>query len=287
MGFLGIFGRRAGYCPLDNPGRSMVLGATGGIGRAYTEQLAALGQDLLLVGRNRQRLDEFAAGLRAAHRVDVATLAADLGQEEGLQAIESRLREDPRLHLLVNAAGLASWGRFTDLDWQREMDLIRVNVIATVRLTRAALSCMLPRGRGGIINVASLAGFSPLPFCATYGGTKAYLISFTQAVYEEIRGSGVRLQVACPGFTKTEMFERSGADAKKLPSFIWIRAETIANSSLEALRRDRAVCIPGLGFRLLGLLMRVAPQEGVRRRTAQFFGKFDTYRLEDSPSKQP
>jgi len=170
-----------------------------------------------------------------------------------------------------------------------ELDLVRVNVMASVRLTKAALASMLPRRQGAIVTVASLAGYVMLPFCATYGGTKAFLISFTEALYEELRGTGVRVQVVCPGFTRTEMFARSGANTDKMPSFIWVTPETIARSSLDALRHDRPVCIPGARFRALSVLFRLTPRRIVRRMTSRIFGNFDAYRLDeaDAPAGKP
>lgn len=259
----------------------MVLGATGGIGRAFAERLAAGGRPLLVVARNRDRLEDLARRLTATYRVAVETLAADLADEKGLRSVEDGIRGDASLQLLVNSAGIASWGRFADLDLERELDVIRVNVIAGVRLTRAALSVMLPRRSGAIVNVASLGGYIPLPFCATYGGTKAYLVSFTEALYEELRGSGVRIQVVCPGFTRTEMFARAGADVTKMPSYIWVSPETIARHSLATLRRDRPVCIPGLRVRMFWLLCRLRARSALRRRAGEFFGNFETYRLEE------
>jgi len=267
----------------------MVLGATGGIGRAFVEQLAAGGRELLVVARNRERLEELARQIHATHGVVVEALAADLTLDVDLRRVEERIRGDARLELLVNAAGLASWGRFWELDMERELDIVRVNVIAAVRLTKAALSTMLPRRQGAIVNVASLAGYVMLPFCATYGGTKAYLISFTEALHEELRGTGVRIQVVCPGFTQTDMFIHAGANTAKMPSFIWVRPETIARSSLAALHRDRAVCIPDVRFRVLSVLLRLTPRSVLGRVTGRLFGDFTTYRLDDHdpPSGEP
>jgi short-subunit dehydrogenase len=270
--------------PVDVPGRAVVIGATGGIGRAFVEQLAAKGHELLLVARNRDRLEELAKHLRATYRVAVEVLAADLADETSLRSVEDRIRQDASLEVLVNSAGIASWGRFFELDLERETDVIRINVIAGVRLTRAALATMLPRRRGGIVNVASLYGYTPIPFCANYGATKAYLISFTEALYEELRGTGVRIQVVCPGFTRTDLLSRAGVDVTKLPSFIWGQPEMIARNSLAALRRGRSVCIPGIRFRMHRLLLRLMPRSAVRRWTARGSGNFKGYRLENHAS---
>jgi len=273
--------------PEPAPGLTMLLGASGGIGRAYARELAGRGHRLLLVAQNRDNLEQLAVELRTTYGVTVETLPANLADEADLAQVEQRLAGDAAITMYVNCAGVASWGRFTDLDWQQELKTIQINLLAGTRLTRAALTNMLPRRRGTIINVASLAGFFPLPFCAIYGATKAYLISFTEAIYEELRGSGLRIQVCCPGFVRTGMFARSGADVEKLPRFIWIAPEVIARESLVALRRDQPICIPGLGFRVLTLLMRFSPRSLGRRGTAQWFGNFEAYRLAQAPAEPP
>ena len=268
----------------DDRGRALITGGTGGIGAAFARQLAGEGYAILLVARTLSRLEQLARDLRETYGAEVEILAADLSRTESLRVVEDRAAKDSMLTLLVNCAGSAPWGRFAELDVQRQEETIRLNVQAPVRLTRAALTGMIERGRGAIINVSSLSAYIPLPFCATYGGTKAFLASFTEALYEELRGTGVKVQALCPGFTRTELFEREGADVSKIPSFAWVSPETVVRSSLAALRRNRAVCIPGLRFRLLALLMRLTPRSHVRRQVAAQFGKFDALRLGEGPS---
>jgi short-subunit dehydrogenase len=268
----------------DVRGRALITGATGGIGEVFAKQLAERGYSLVLVARTRSRLEQLAGEIRQAHGVDVDVLDGDLSCAEGLGRVEERVASDSDLTLLVNCAGFAPWGRFCELDFQREEQTIRLNVVATMRLTRAALTGMLERGHGGIINVSSLACFIPLPFCSTYGGTKAYITNFTEALHEELRGSGVTVQALCPGFTRTGLFEREGADVEKIPALAWVSAETVVGSSLAALKRKRAICIPGLRYRLLAFLFRFVPRSQLRRRVASLFGKFDSYRLQKDAS---
>src|SRR5690606_27628834 len=180
---------------------AVVTGASAGIGRAFAERLAREAWDLVLVARRRDRLDELAAALRAAHGRRVDVLAADLTDAGGLRAVEERIAAEPTLELLVNNAGFGTSGPFADLDRDREEQEVRLNVLALVRLTHAALQGFRERGHGTVVNVSSLAGFQPSPYNATYAATKAFVNSFTQAVAEELRGSGVRLQLLCPGFT--------------------------------------------------------------------------------------
>src|SRR2546427_308464 len=138
---------------------------------------------------------------------------------------------------------------------------------ALVRLTRAALPGMIARGRGAIINVSSLAAFVPGPYDAIYGATKAFVNSFTEALHEELRGTGVRVQALCPGFIHTELQQRAGIDISRLPAWVWMTPETVIEASLRALQRGQVVCVPGLGYRLLAMLIGAVPRRLGRRVT--------------------
>ena len=228
------------------PRRSaLVTGASAGIGLAFAERLARDQYDLVLVARSRDRLEEIAKRLRDERGVAVEVLAADLTQPDPLRSVERRVAEDATLDLLVNNAGFGTQGRFAELDADREEEEIRLNVIALVRLTRAALPHMLERGRGEIVNVSSMASFYPGPYLATYGATKAFVTSFTEAIAGEIAGSGVRIQALCPGFTRTEFQERASIDASHIPAFAWMSAEAVVDASLAALASGDVVVVPG------------------------------------------
>ncbi|MCZ7620517.1 MAG: SDR family NAD(P)-dependent oxidoreductase [Myxococcota bacterium] len=134
-----------------------------------------------------------------------------------------------------------------------------------VRLTHAALEAFRRRGHGSVINVSSLAGFQPSPYTATYGATKAFVNSFTQAVSEELRDSGVRLQLLCPGFTRTEFQEVAGARTEEVPEFAWMEPEAVVDASLAGLRRGDLIVIPGAGNKLLGAMLRAVPSAAARR----------------------
>ena len=192
------------------------------------------------------------------------TEAVDLTEEEELAALVAGVAADPP-DLLVNNAGFGTVGAFAELEAERELEEIQLNVVALVRLTRAALPSMLGRGRGGIVNVSSLAGEGPGPFTATYAATKAFVTSFSQSLHEEVRGSGVVVQALLPGFTRTEFQEVAGVDPGIVPGFAWMRAEQVVRASLGALEAGEAVCIPGAGNRLLGGLQSLAPRALTRR----------------------
>jgi short-subunit dehydrogenase len=250
---------------------ALVTGASAGIGRAYAERLAREAYDLILVARRRERLEELAGRLGPAHGRQVDVLAADLTESDGLAAVEERIAKEPTLDLLVNNAGFGTAGDFVGLDPDGEERQIRLNVVALVRLTQAALRAFTSRGHGSIVNVSSLAGFQPAPYNATYGGTKAFVNSFTQAVSEELRGSAVRLQLLCPGFTRTEFQEVAGVPTEGIPDFAWMSAESVVNESLAALKRGDLLCIPGRANRVMGSFLRVMPEAVVRRAYGAVF----------------
>ena len=249
---------------------ALVTGASAGIGNAFASQLAARGNDVVLVARDRARLEAMAAELAARHRVAVEVLAADLTDPAQLASVEGRLADRDRpVDVLVNNAGYGTNGDFAQLDRDTEAREIGLNVVALVRLTHAALAPMLERGRGAVLNVGSLAGGQPTPGNATYGATKAFVSSFTQSVHEELRGSGVHVTVVCPGFTRTEFQGRAGIDSSKVPGFLWQSAEEVAAGALDALDHNRAVYVPGTLNRLTAAVVSALP-DALTRRVAGF-----------------
>ncbi|MGI8810280.1 MAG: SDR family NAD(P)-dependent oxidoreductase [Acidimicrobiales bacterium] len=245
---------------------ALVTGASSGIGRAIAVQLAADGSDLIVVARRRDRLEALAGELRHAHGVQVDVLVADVTVPEELATVEERLRHGaPPVDLLVNNAGAGGQGAFADipLDWQESQ--IRLNVLAPVRLTHAALEGMLARSQGGILNVSSIAGLQPMPHVATYAATKAYLSSFSHALHEEVRHRGVTVTNLLPGFTRTEFHEAAGMNRSIVPGLAWMKADTVARSGLRAVARGRAQCVPGLLYRVLTGISNVTPWSLSRR----------------------
>lgn len=245
--------------------RALVTGASTGIGAAFAEALAGRGTDLVVVARDEARLEGLAAKLGRDHGVDVRVLPADLVDPTGLRRVEEAVLGDEHLDLLVNNAGFGTIGNFAGLDPDGEEREIRLNVLALVRLTRAALPGMLRRRRGAIVNVSSMAGFQPAPFNATYGATKAYVNSFTEALAEEVRGSGVRVQTLCPGFTRTEFQDRAGIDASNVPALAWMEPHEVVAASLDGLRRAAVVVVPGFGNRAATALTGLLPRRLVTR----------------------
>jgi uncharacterized protein len=253
---------------MEASGHALVTGASAGIGRAFAEALAARGHDLVVVARRGPRLEELADALQQQHGRSIDTSAADLSTPDGVATVAGRLADDAApIELLVNNAGFGTSGRFWDLDPDREAEEIRLNVEALVALTHAAVAAMIPRGRGGVINVSSVAGYQPTPWGATYGATKAFVSSFTNALHEELRGTGIRMLNLAPGFTHTEFHEVSGDDVSQLPSVLWQSPQEVVDAALRAYDRGRAVCTPGPLNTAAALFSGSLPA-GVTRRVA-------------------
>lgn len=242
-----------------------ITGASSGIGEAFARALARDGFDLLLVARRRPRLERLARELSETHGAAVEVLPADLTRPARLRAVEARLEGETRLELLVNSAGRGEFGSL----WQSPREALdtelRLNGLALLRLAHAALGPMLARRRGAVVNVSSTAGFVPCPNYAVYGATKAFVNSLSEALHEELRGTGVRVQALCPGLTHTEIFEEAGVDVSSVPRFLWMTSEAVVEASLAALRRNEVICVPGLGNRTLASLVRLLPHAATGR----------------------
>jgi uncharacterized protein len=248
---------------------ALVTGASAGIGRAFARALAARGHDLVLVARDADRLAELATVLERDHHVTVASLPADLLTAHGVATVVARLADDrPPVELLVNNAGVGAFGRFDDLDLEQQVAAIELNTVTVVRLTRAAVDVMARRGSGAVVNVSSIAGYQPTPDSAVYGATKAFVTSFTHAVHEEMRGSGVHVMLLCPGFTHTELHDRAGLVPIGLPELMWQSADEVAAAALRDLDHGRAVSIPGRLNQAAVVASRVTPTVVTRRVAA-------------------
>jgi hypothetical protein len=247
----------------------VVTGASSGIGAAFARVLAARGHDLVLVARNEARLHELGDALEAEHGTRVEVLAADLEADAGVARVAARLSDEAHpVELLVNNAGFGTSGPFHELPVDQEAAEIRLNVLALVELTHAALGPMVDRGHGGIINVSSVGAYQPTPLSATYCATKAFVSSFTNAVHEELRGTGVKAMVLAPGFTHTEFHLRAGIDNKdQTPGFLWQSADEVAQAAMRSYDRGRAVCVPG-AVNVVAAAFSGSMPAGVSRRVA-------------------
>jgi short-subunit dehydrogenase len=244
---------------------ALITGPTSGIGNAFARRLASDGWDLVLVARDSARLDRVAADLRAASGVEVETFPADLAAESGRNAVAERLADDERpVDLLVNNAGMAGPGSLLLSDFGAEDAALSVLVRAVLQLSHTAVRAMAARGHGGIINVSSVAGYVPR---GTYSASKAYVTNFTESLAEEARGTGVRVVVTCPGFTRTEFHARAGFETDSIPDFLWLSADRVVDDALDALRRGRVVTVPGLQWKVIVAAAKHLPVRSITRAT--------------------
>lgn len=239
---------------------SLITGATAGIGREYAVQLAARGDDLVLVARDAARLEEVAEELRSAHGVEVEVLVADLTDRAQLAVVEARLADRARpVDLLVNNAGFGLKHRFLDNTADEETAMLEVLVTAVLRLSHAALGAMAERGHGGIINVSSMAAFLPR---GSYAAAKAWVNSFSEWAHLEYGPRGVKVMALCPGFTKTEFHERM--QVRRGEGLMWLDADFLVRTSLEDFEKGRAYSIPGLQYKAIRVLTTAIPNRVLR-----------------------
>src|SRR6266498_5728015 len=237
---------------MDRRPHALVTGASSGIGAVFAERLAQDGYDVNIVARRRDRLEALTENLQTSHQVNVEVIVADLSKSDDLRVVEKRIAENTALELLVNNAGFGDNMAFVQLDPDKAEEIINVQVLAVARLTRAALPGMIARGHGSIINVSSDLAFSgpmgssQLPKRATYAGTKAFVITFTQLLQSELEGTGVRVQALCPGLVRTEFHERVGMDPNRFSPQMIMAAEDLVDASLAGLKSGEVICIPAL-----------------------------------------
>ncbi|WP_232679409.1 SDR family oxidoreductase [Nocardioides sp. R-C-SC26] len=242
-------------------GTALVTGATAGIGHAFAEHLARRGHDLVLIARDGARLDDVAEALRSAHGVEVETMTADLVVPAQLAAVEARLRDADRpVDLLVNNAGFGLKQRFLDNAVDEEHAMLDVLVTAVLRLSHAALGGMAERGRGGVINVSSVAAFLPR---GSYSAAKAWVNSFSEWAATEYRPQGVTVMALCPGFTKTEFHERMSV--KRGDSFMWLDVDFLVTKALEDFDKGRVYSIPGVQYKTIASLAKFVPNQALQR----------------------
>lgn len=244
---------------------ALVTGATSGIGAAFVERLAADGRDLVVVARDRERLDA-TAGAARAHGVAVEVLPADLSDQADRERVAARASA---VDLLVNNAGFALPGDFLDADpaaLRRQLD---VNVTAVMQLSRAALPGMIARRHGGVVNVSSVAGFLP-GRGGTYGADKAWVTSFTEALAATLVGTGVRAMALCPGFVRTEFHERAHIDVGGRTGPLWLDAQRVVDEGLADLARGKVVSVPSGQYKALTAVADVLPRPLVRGLVRRF-----------------
>jgi short-subunit dehydrogenase len=248
--------------PTKRMGWAVVTGASSGLGREFARALALRGYPVLAVARREERLLVLAEEV-AAIGGQLEPLIADLSTTAGIEPLLARAAS-LEVELLVNNAGVATYGPFASTPAERELELVRLNVEAVVALTRGLLPTMLERGRGGVINVASQMAFQPMPYFAAYAASKAFVLSFSEALAEEVRGTGVRVTAIAPGFVTTEFAEVAGSNEAER-RFPHLQPRRVVETALRAHERGRAVKVVGARYAFLTFAGRFAPRAALRR----------------------
>jgi short-subunit dehydrogenase len=242
---------------------ALVTGASSGIGEAMVRELAEAGVPTVVVARRAERLEALADEFDG-----IEVLVADLVTAGGQSAVAERITDDDApIDLVVNNAGFGSNGPFHELDPDRLADEVELNVAALTRLSRAALGVMVPRGRGWLLNVSSVASFQAAPDLAVYAATKAYVTSLSESLHEEVRGTGVRVTALCPGLTRTEFQAVSNTEqyADQFPGFTWTSPELVARTGLDDVVAGRALSVPGVLYKTMVTAGGFVPRGVVRR----------------------
>src|ERR1044071_1705001 len=243
---------------------TLITGASSGIGAAFARKLAARGRNVLLVARSEDKLIALCNELGRLTSIRAQYLALDLQQPDaGAQLFEETTKRELEIDMLINNAGFGSMGDFVKLDLDRELEIIQLNVRALVDLTYRFLQPMRERKRGTIINVASTAGFQAVPYMATYAATKAFVLSFSEALWEENRSHGIKVMALCPGVTDTNFFEASRMD--RPPARVSQTPEEVVDTALRALKRSKSSVISGWTNLLITESERLLPRSLVLR----------------------
>lgn len=249
---------------------ALVTGASSGIGAAFARRLAADGYHLVLVARNRSRLEDARALLRSTGAPGVEIIGADLTDRQQRWGVCSRLADDEiPIDLLVNNAGRGLGKPFLSSTQDELVDQLELNVTAVMALTHAVLPGMVARHRGGIINVASIAGMLP-GRGSTYSASKAWVTSFSEGIGMSLRGTGVRMVAVCPGYVRTEFHERAAIDMAGTPGFLYTDATTVVAQALSALAAGRTMVVPGGLYKAVAAAAKIAPRSLVRRVAYRF-----------------
>ncbi len=252
---------------MPSPETVLVTGASSGIGRALAHRFARAGSDCVLLARSEDTLHDLADTLASSYDVNAHVLPADLSVPGVADDVAAELRERAlSVDVLVNNAGIGARGPFAELDPHRQINMIRVNVTALTHLTRHLLPGMLERGRGGVLNVASTAGFQPGPHMSVYYATKAYVVSFSEGLHEEAAGTGVTVTGLAPGPTRTAFADRAGmSDATLFDLGATMTPEAVAHAGYDGFRQDQALVVPGWPNKVGAFMIRFTPRPVARK----------------------
>jgi short-subunit dehydrogenase len=249
----------------------LITGASSGIGLELAKCFAADKSNLVLIARNQGAMEALAAGLRREHKIEVLVMAADLAMPESPQTIFDELKgRGVTVDVLVNNAGFGLHGSFVDLPLARQLEIVQVNIAALVALTGLFLPDMVQRKRGGVLNVGSVAGFLPGPYMAIYYASKAFVQSFSEALFEELRGTGVSVTSLCPGPTETNFSQVARSYQAREMQAAKMSAAEVAVAGHRGFREGRCVVVPGAKNRVLVNLTKFVPRSTIRKGVGRY-----------------
>lgn len=249
---------------------ALITGATAGLGAAFARRLAKDGLDLVLVARNETRLTETAEHLKKTYGVTVETLQADLADDAGVVRVEQRLREG--VDLLVNNAGFGNQGTFLNVPIEDELRMLKLHCETVLRLTYAALPGMRNRRKGGIINVASVAAFFAR---GTYSASKAWVVSFSQGIAQDLNDPNVKVMALCPGFVRTEFHQRAQMDVSGIPDAMWLDADKVVEAAMKDLKKGTVVSVPGSQYKAIVGFGRFVPRNLAGKLSSRTGRRYD------------
>jgi uncharacterized protein len=255
---------------------AVVTGATSGIGAAYAKRLAADGYDLILVGRRKEIIQKLADGLSSQNHVKVQVVIADLSSDDNLQDVIRAIKSSSNVEMLINNAGYAISKTFAEMNSSEYETMVKVHELAPMKLMSTVIPNMMSARKGTIINVSSIGAFFPVPRSSTYNSTKVFLKLFTEALHLELRDSGIKVQVLCPGFVDTDFYRFTTQEKKEQMSRGGqkISPEMVVNYSLKCLKKNQAICIPGASYRAICWIISVLPRNMVYRIAGSVFKDF-------------
>lgn len=252
----------------------LITGASSGIGLELCKLFAKDGYNLVLVARNKDKLSEIASELRDKYKVSTKVILKDLSKSTSPEEIYTELQNEAiYVNVLVNNAGFGVWGNFQDIELSRTLDMIQVNLISLTKLTKFFLSDMLKSGEGKILNISSAGSFTPDPHMAVYGATKSYVLSFSEALAEELHTTGITVTTLCPGPTKTEFAKRANMENSWAYTLFVMDAKTVAKAGYDGLMKGKRVVIPGILNKLFVLSIRFLPKNVIVRLSSYILNK--------------
>ncbi len=239
----------------------LITGATAGIGRAYANELAERGHNLVLIARNNERLIELADELKNRFQIQVETMIADLSKKSDVAEVACRAAAED-IELVINNAGFGLKQDFVGGTLAAEQELLDVLVGAVMQITHAALPGQIARNRGGVINVSSVAGWLS---SGTYSAAKAWVTTFSESMATQLRGTKVHVMALCPGYTRTEFHQRASMEVNTIPNWMWLEVNSVVKTSLKHFSSGKAVSVPGMQYKVLGLVAQYLPRPLVRK----------------------